>query len=122
MTPVPAFLLVSRLLVSGAFLSEIARGAINPLVGPGAAPQGVDILFYSLLLLITVWLALGICARIVAMLGIALLAGHWLLEMPLTDSPIAGLTLIAALVLAAPVVIWGGGALSLYRGDWSKIL
>jgi uncharacterized membrane protein YphA (DoxX/SURF4 family) len=77
----------------------------------------------SLFFLIAIWLTFGIRTRVMAALGAALvLAFHFAVaHEPLRLDQTALLTLFTV-IMAMPLIVWGGGRFSLWRGGWGNLL
>lgn len=82
-----------------------------------------DMVVGGLFFLIAIWLAFGIRTRVMAALAAALvLAFHFAVAYePLRLDHTARLTLFTV-AMAVPLILWGGGRFSLWRGGWRNLL
>jgi uncharacterized membrane protein YphA (DoxX/SURF4 family) len=76
-------------------------------------------LLAGLLLLTALWLAFGLRTRVVALVGVALFAGKAILVPGLENVSNAAIgNMLLVCLLAAPLLLSGGGRFSLLRGGW----
>lgn len=100
-----------------------AAGRAHPVAELAAVDAGLKLSACALLATIGLWLLFGIRTRVVASLGAALAAG---LALALPEATVAGADplrgVLAALVLACPLVVFGGGRWSAYRKGWRGVI
>ncbi|MCL4189271.1 MAG: hypothetical protein KJZ85_16850 [Rhodobacteraceae bacterium] len=133
--PVLAAVLCTYRTLLGALLLVVALG--NTLVPLGLRAVGrtipvgeltaidasLKLAACALLATVGLWLLFGIRTRVVASLGAALAVG---LAVAAPESMLAGADplrgALGALVLASPLVVFGGGRWSAYRKGWRGVL
>ncbi len=112
--------MVFRLLLAGLFMQHAVTEFLGHFGVLGAYPwrSTAHMIADSLLIVIGIWLAFGIRSRVVAALGVLLFIMPYLLESHLVVLPRETATMIAAILLAIPVLLCGGGRHALLRRGW----
>lgn len=132
--PLLAAVLCTYRTLLGALLLVVALGntlfpfgaggvAARPVAELTALDASLRLAACALLATVGLWLLFGIRTRVVASLGAALavaLAVAVPEAMLVGTDPLRGA--LAAMVLALPLVVFGGGRFSSYRGGWRRLL
>ncbi len=101
-------------------------GPFNDILSPypvSAIPELAAAALSSLLAIVCVWLAFGVRTRVMALLGLALYLGLALLVPGLQAlNPVRLMELTFVVLLALPLIAFGGGRFCVYRGGWQNVI